>query len=1076
MQQPAPSAVPDPAPLAALDPQQRAVARAVLGGRDALVIGGPGTGKTRTAAAIAQALGADDRVLVLCASRQRAAEFNAGLAAAGRTVRSGPVARTPAALAFAVLTERALRDPEARLPRLLSGSEEDRIFAELLAGERTPEAPSAPWPATIPAETRALRGFRTELRDLFMRCTEYDVGPVRLHQLADLTGRAEWHAAADFFRTYTTVKAATFRYGQAFDSSELLARAAEQLRVETPAPLASVRWVIVDDAQDATPATAQLLAALIGPGCAVAGFGDPDTAVNGFRGGVPASATQLLSAAGRSPQRFILTGSHRLRGDLLAVSRGLADGIGVVGEARQRMLHPELAAESAAADRTAATGPDARADASGPTDAGGVETWAASGASAAASGIAGRLRARHLLQHLSWNDMAVVLRSGDGLPQLAEALEEAGVPVTVAGVERPLRDHPIVRELLQWLQAAAGTGPLGADEFVELLTGEVVGLDALGVRRLRHELREAEFVAGGSRRSRELLALGCAQPSAFTDLSTPEGEAAAGAARLLARLRDQLAAGVSAAQALWIVWQAARGRRGVHPGRDARRSAFGAALQQQALSTGPGASAAASTLDAALALFAAADRFTERFPRSGAGAFVESVLGQSVPEDTLALHEHSEAVVLATPAAVAGREFAYVVVAGLQEGLWPNLRVRGTLLGAPQLEDALLGSVDVDHRRAVLDDELRFYYTAMTRSRGDVLVVATETADDAPSSFFVATAALAAPPAPADPVAARALQLAAAAPLTLRGLVASLRRELAADPAAPGSGEAAGVLRRLAAAGVAPADPGHWAGLRPLIGAGTHPTVLRDGEAVVSPSALERFERDPADWFLGSIGARPSGTAQGVGTIVHAALQRSAEDDDISLGALTDHVRQRWGELEFPVGWEGDLEWQRVGQMLQRLHGYLRAAAADGWAPIGAEIGFETRLPGVDIHGFIDRVERNGAGEVRIVDLKTGANVITVAEATANLQLAAYQIALPGLDLGTGPVSLSESFLLFVAGDGQRAAIRTQAPHTPLQRAEFTTRIETIGAGMAAGAYPVGAADGFRTRDSQLLAIPEVTE
>jgi hypothetical protein len=29
---------------------------------------------------------------------------------------------------------------------------------------------------------------------------------------------------------------------------------------------------------------------------------------------------------------------------------------------------------------------------------------------------------------------------------------------------------------------------------------------------------------------------------------------------------------------------------------------------------------------------------------------------------------------------------------------------------------------------------------------------------------------------------------------------------------------------------------------------------------------------------------------------------------------------------------------------------------------------------------------------------------------------------------------------------------------------------------MAAGAYPVGAADGFRTRDSQLLAIPEVTE
>ena len=42
----------------------------------------------------------------------------------------------------------------------------------------------------------------------------------------------------------------------------------------------------------------------------------------------------------------------------------------------------------------------------------------------------------------------------------------------------------------------------------------------------------------------------------------------------------------------------------------------------------------------------------------------------------------SEAVLVATPSATIGLEFDTVVVAGLQEGVWPNMRLRGSLLGA----------------------------------------------------------------------------------------------------------------------------------------------------------------------------------------------------------------------------------------------------------------------------------------------------------------------------------------------------------------------------------------------------------
>ena len=51
--------------------------------------------------------------------------------------------------------------------------------------------------------------------------------------------------------------------------------------------------------------------------------------------------------------------------------------------------------------------------------------------------------------------------------------------------------------------------------------------------------------------------------------------------------------------------------------------------------------------------------------------------------DTLAARaQRADAVEILTPASAAGREWPVVIVAGLQEGVWPNTRLRGELLGS----------------------------------------------------------------------------------------------------------------------------------------------------------------------------------------------------------------------------------------------------------------------------------------------------------------------------------------------------------------------------------------------------------
>ncbi len=103
---------------------------------------------------------------------------------------------------------------------------------------------------------------------------------------------------------------------------------------------------------------------------------------------------------------------------------------------------------------------------------------------------------------------------------------------------------------------------------------------------------------------------------------------------------------------------------------------------EAALAGGAAGARADRDLDAMMALFHTAERFVDQLPGSGPEQFLEYLLSQELPMDTLAARAQLEdAVELMTPASAAGREWPVVIVPGLQEGVWPNTRLRGELLG-----------------------------------------------------------------------------------------------------------------------------------------------------------------------------------------------------------------------------------------------------------------------------------------------------------------------------------------------------------------------------------------------------------
>ncbi|MEV4821226.1 ATP-dependent DNA helicase [Micromonospora sp. NPDC049274] len=707
-----------------------------------LVLGGPGTGKTSTlveAVAARVAEGVDpERVLVLTFGRRGATalrqRIEARVAQDGYRVLREPLVRTFPAYAFGLLRRAAAERGEPS-PRLLTGPEQDLIIRELLdvVGEE-PEDDPVGWPTDLRPALRT-RAFAGQLRDLLMRAAERGVGPVDLARLGEKLGRADWPAAARFLREYVAVLAlrdVSNRGSIAYDPAELVRAATGLLRDDEELLAAERRrlaHVYVDELADTDPAQLELLSVIAGGGKSLVAFADPDSSTYAFRGADPAGVTtfghRFRTASGAPAAQVLLSTSYRAGPVLLAAMARL--GRRLRGPMAHRRLHPL---------------PEA--------PAGVVEVHTFRSATSEAAWLAHALRAAHLLDGVPWSRMAVLVRSTAlQLPTLQRALHAAGVPTVVHGEDLPLHLQPAVAPLLLLLRCALEPARLDEEAAVALLHSPLGGADPLAERRLRQGLRALALAGGDRRPSGELIVEALQDPTELAGIDRRWAEPAQAVAGLLATARDAAAQpGATAETVLWEVWDAS-----------GLAERWAGAITQGRPAAGEGdlarrrrAEAADRDLDAVLVLFDAAARFTDRLPGARTEVFLDHVLAQDLPADTIApTADRGAAVRLLTAHAAKGLEWDLVAVAGVQEGIWPDLRLRGSLLGSERLVDVLAGrSVGgaraanvVGQTSALLDEERRLFHVAISRARHRLLVSAVASAavggddhEEQPSRFL----------------------------------------------------------------------------------------------------------------------------------------------------------------------------------------------------------------------------------------------------------------------------------------------------------------------------------------------------
>ncbi|MFK0176028.1 ATP-dependent helicase [Streptomyces xanthochromogenes] len=991
--------LPDPVEPPLLDAPQRRVVDHRSG--PLLVLAGPGTGKTTTlveAVAARVAAGTDpERVLVLTFSRKAAVELRDRMA-----LRLGAGAKSPQATTFhsyCYALVRAHQDAELfREPlRLLSGPEQDVAVRDLLAGQidlqRTGLA-HVGWPDELRA-CLTTRGFADEVRAVLARSRELGLGPDALARFAERAGRPDWKAASAFLAEYLDV----LDLQGVLDYAELVHRAvllAE--RVELP----SYDAVFVDEYQDTDPAQVRLLRALAGGGRTLVAFGDPDQSIYTFRGADINGILDFPDTFGRrdgSPAPVeVLTTSRRSGTALLDATRLLT----------RRMPLPRLPVEQVRAHRELR-----------PTRTGGrVETYTYPTVSAELENIADLLRRAHLEEGVPWQEMAVLVRAGTRtIPALRRALTTAGIPVDTSGADTPLRDEPAAGPLLAALRvvaeaaskeaAADETAPapvslvhprrspahppaaapawLGPETAHTLLTSPLGGMDTADLRRLGRALRDEERAAGTRlpAPSDVLLARALAEPERLVahDPSYARGAQRLGA--LLRKARELLAGGGTAAEALWELWNGTP-----WPGR----------LERAALRGGAGGRAADRDLDAVCALFDTAARAEERTGGRGALNFLEEVDAQDIAADTLTRRAaRPDAVRVMTAHRSKGLEWSLVVVAGVQEGLWPDLRRRGSLLEADRIgRDGLAEPLTPG---ALLAEERRLFYVAATRARDRLVVTAVKAAaddGDQPSRFLTELG-----------VEPRDTTGRPRRPLAVAALVAELRATTV-DPAASDAlrEAAAERLGRLAALTddegqplVPAAHPHRWWGLH-------EPTrsqvPLRDRELplALSGSALDQLANTCAlQWFLGrEVKAdAPATAAQGFGNVVHVLADEVASGrTPADLDVLMERLDSVWDALAFDAPWKSVQEKQNARAALERFLQWHTLDRA-GRTPVATEHGFDVTLEAgeyeVRIRGSMDRVEKDVEGRAYVVDFKTGKQPPTAAEVAAHPQLAVYQLA-----------------------------------------------------------------------------------
>lgn len=968
---------------------------------------------------------------------------------------------TPAAFALRILSQWfSQRLQPLPAPVLLMGADEDAALEQLIG--------QVSW--SQPAEVTQTRGFRAQIRNLFSRCGELGVDYQLLEQLGQAAQVQLWCEAAPLLKLWDSqsdISAANRAMALKLDTARLQDRALYALehwyQADVTAPPQLPDLVVVDDYQDCTAATARLLHALAalnlgeaegqgwsagqmpsaglggasgaqGPGSRssangsgdatgagepggvgvtspgdvehkdgrstqIVVLGNPDEAVETFRGGDPL----MLASAARDFDAVALTlpQVHRGSRQIAALIELAVQQVQVAGCISQRRPNYQHLAQNSqsvcfkiAPDDTVQVG-----------------------------AVAAHMRSLHLEQGLAWGQMAVIVRQSSSVELIRQELRRGGVPLAPDTPALLLRSEPAAKALLDCARAALeqllGVPVVQEEAARALLLSPLVGFSAIELRRLRRILGESpDHLSTRVLSDTELFD----QLEAAPTLAA-KAKVAQAINEALAKERSEGLEGL-----VWGAWQAS--------GKAQYWRQLALDIEADSLLR----QRADHDLDVVISLFKRLEVWSERNPSAPGQQFLDELEAQQVASDSVAaLGARPQGVSVLTVAACAGRQWEFVAVLGIDDGVWPNLRLRDSLTQTGLLTDivsqriadtvnlaSLTASLDpqalAQARAQICSDEMRLLVAAMSRANSQLWLGAVNGSEQGPSSFFnYLSRQSAIPVEPIQPGGA----------YTLRGLVATLRRQLMLDLKHNNGTQApqiAALLAALAQRGVPGADPRSWLGIagasqfltdlpaqlesQDRLGTqvATHAVVAlkklqaqrvnqaRQRGARLSPSDVENIETCPLRWYLQRHGGSPaSSSAQQIGALIHWLAQQGQEHG-LSREQLLDLFYRERSSLQLPGGWYGRQENQRVEKMVENLALYLANTPANMQVevecPVRAQV--ELEVDGaplkIKISGRADRLEHTSQG-IDVIDFKTGASVDS-AGAQTNAQLATYRVAL----------------------------------------------------------------------------------
>lgn len=990
-----------------------------------LVLGGPGTGKTQTliARTLAKiAAGVDpNSILILTFGRDRADYLRDEISLRSPKTANEPLARTFHALAFSIV--RAATPEDKPDPILFSGSEQDAYIKQMLLTDV--ENNLSGWPTELQAALPT-RGFAKELRDVLLRATERALYPSKLAEYGKTYSENYWKAIANFWDRY--LKSLAIREESAADAKEridpsgLIIAAILKLQ-DNPNLLNEVRAkysvIMIDEFQE-SDFSHRLLLNLIG-GTDLTVFADPDSTVGRFRGADPEGLKNYFSEFKEDGGAEILL-LENFRNSVAIVELTKSVAMKFRGRNSTRDM---VSVKSGEYPEVSVLRFLSQAD--------------------EANYIAHAFRSAHLHGGTPWSEMAVIVRSpGPSVAAIRRALSLSGVPTRVDTDAFSLADNPVVKPFLTLAEIAIGAIEINLTNYPiieELLFSELGGADPISLRRIRQELSRARDESDLRLATQLIL-------DAITDpVTLIPWENAAPIKRindLLRRattlLRKQPRLSIS--DLIWEIWSTAVNSDGAK---------IANSWRDLALRGGVRGAQADRDLDTILELFESARRFVERFPNSKPIEYINQIRGEDILGDTITLQgQKAELVSILTVHSAKGREWEMVALAGMQDGIWPNLKARGSLLGSDRLVEALRSQsisraeLDESANQALLEDERRLLHVAVSRAKNALFITAISREEDEPSRFFTELSVV------VNGENEEALSMTEIPrPLTSSALVATLRRTLTSKfSSAADQDLAASLLATLSKENIHSANPENWLGYLAL---STDKPLIEIGKPIfVSPSSIQNFTECGLKWFLEKNGSRDGdSSAQILGSALHAFAALLHTNPELTQEDLKARLSDSWSLIDMNKGWIKDRELARATEMLEK---FFTWHFASNRKLLAVEKEFTVTVGNAIIKGSVDRIEITDSGEIVIVDLKTGKTAISAKDAIDHKQLQAYQLAvIEGAFTDLNPSTTSGGAeLLFVGNSSKSASVRSQEP---IDGDAFKNEVVEVAIGMSASQF-----------------------